>query len=242
MSGPICSLLHATRGRPEKALRTMQLWAERATNPEQVEYVLAWEKSDEATTIHFDAVIPTLNLPWIGGSVMAIRGDFNGSAPAWDAAARASMGELLIQVSDDFDDPPQDWDMALLGRLPTGWEQESHVIAVNDGLRRDKLMTMFICTRWYAEQKGEFLHKGYQSMFSDNDATYLAYRDQSNGNCRVHEARDLLFKHNHHCANPDVPEDDTYRFQNRPEAYASGLKLFNERNPHAYGRDAKLWL
>lgn len=241
MNTPTISLLHATLGRPEKALATMRLWAERAYTPALVEYVLAWEKDDEASTKHFDEVLPTAEMPWADGGVVAIRGAFGGSAPAWAAAAMASSGELLIQVSDDFE-PPEHWDAALLNRLPEKWETEPLVIAVSDGLRRDKLMTMFVCTTAYAAQKGEFLHAGYQSMFSDDDATFRAYHDQAQGKCRVIEARDLVFTHKHHCANPDVPEDDTYRWQNRPEAYEAGKKLFVERNPTAYNKHASLWM
>jgi hypothetical protein len=218
----------------------MHLWAERASNPGEIEYVLAWEREDRATTNHFDATIPGMDVPWIGGSVMAIRGDFGGSAPAWDAAYQVSMGALLVQVSDDFF-PVEHWDIALLGRLPTGWENEPHVIAINDGLRRDRLMCHAICTRAYADLRGEFLHAGYQSMFSDNEFTARAYIGAANGECNVIEARDLLFKHDHHCARGEPP-DATYEWTNRPEAYAAGLKLFNERNPHAYGRDVHLWL
>lgn len=234
------SLLHATKGRPEKAVQAMRLWAERATNPHEIEYVLAYERSDTATGAHLDAVLPTAEMPWHDGGVVVIRGDFGGSAPAWDSAYVASSGNLLVQVSDDFE-PPEHWDTALLNRLPPLWETENMVIAVSDGLRRDKLMTMFICTRAYAIQKGEFLHRGYQSMFSDDDATFIAYKDQSNGNCRVIEARELLFMHKHHCIDNSEP-DETYRWQNRPEAYSAGRKLFTERNPHAYGKEARLWL
>lgn len=234
------SLLHATKGRPEKCIATMRLWAERATNPREIEYVLAVERDDAATLNHLDAILPTAEMPWFEGGVVVIRGAFGGSAPAWNSAYKASTGNLLVQVSDDFE-PPQDWDTALLSRLPPMWENEKCVIAVSDGLRRDKLMTMFVCTRAYADQKGEFLHPGYQSMFSDDDATFLSYKDQSNGNCRVIEARDLLFRHDHHCID-GRPPDATYAWQSRPEAYAAGRKLFWERHPHAYGREARLWL
>lgn len=239
MNGPTISLLHSTRGRPEKCIAAMRLWAERATNPGEIEYVLAYERDDAATESHLDRVLPGANLPWFDGEVVVIRGQFGGSAPAWDSAYKASSGNLLIQVSDDFV-PPPDWDTALLNRLPPMWESERAVIAVSDGLRRDKLLTIFICTRAYADQKGEFLHRGFQSMFSDDDASYLAYRDQSTGNCRVIEARDLVFEHQHH-VKLGIEPDETYRWQNRPEAYAAGQKLFNERNPHANGRDYRLW-
>lgn len=218
----------------------MRLWASRATNPREVEYVLAYERDDTATGAHLDAILPTAEMPWFEGGVVVIRGAFGGSAPAWNSAYKASTGNLLVQVSDDFE-CPQDWDTALLGRLPPLWERENIVIAVSDGLRRDKLMTMFICTRAYADQKGEFICPLFQSMFSDDDVTFTAYKDQSNGNCRIIEARDLLFRHDHHCIDNREP-DATYCWQNRPEAYAAGRKLFMERHPHAYGKEAKLWL
>lgn len=240
MSVPIFSLLHATRGRPAKALATMRLWAERAYTPALIEYVIAYEKSDSETDVALEAYLPTADMPWKDGGVLAIRGDFGGSARAWDAAHKASSGNLLIQVSDDLL-CPEHWDTALLNRLPPQWEEEKIVIAVNDGLRRDKLMTSAICTAAYAKWKGEFLHAGYFSMFSDDDFTFNSYFDQSKGNCRVIEARDLLFEHQHHCKTNAEP-DATYLWTGRPEAYETGKKLFVERNPTAYNKHAKLWI
>lgn len=238
---PTVSLLHATLGRPEKAIATMRLWAERAANPGAVEYVLAWEKDDTASSEHFDTVLQESDVPWFGEGVLAIRGAFGGSCPAWDACYRVSSGALLVQVSDDLECPDH-WDIALLNRLPPMWETEKLVIAVNDGLRRDRLLCHAICTRTYADYRGEFLHKGYQSMFSDNEFSARAYIGASNGECKVIEARDLIFPHIHHCAHPDVPEDETYKFQNRPEAYEKGRELFNQRNPRAFGQLAHLWM
>jgi hypothetical protein len=241
MNTPTVSLLHATKGRPEKCIAAMKLWAERATNPGAIEYIIAYERDDVATEDHLDEVLSSEELPWFSGGALAIRGAFGGSAPAWNAAHKAASGALLVQVSDDSE-PPQDWDAALLNRLSPQWEQERIVIAVSDGLRRDNLMTVAICTAAYAKWKGEFLHPGFQSMYSDDDFSFRAFKHQNEGECRVIPAKELVFLHRHHCANPDVPEDDTYRWQNRPEAYAAGRALFIERNPHAYGKDAKLWL
>lgn len=241
METPTCSLLHATRGRPEKCIATMRLWAERAANPGAIEYIISYEKDDTATEAHLDAILPSAEMPWFDGGVVAIRGNFGGSAPAWDAAYRASSGALLVQVSDDFE-CPADWDIALLNRLPAQWEQEKIVVAVSDALRRDRLQTMAVCTRAYADYRGEFMHKGYQSMFADNEYTARAYIGASNGECSVIEARDLVFTHRHHCAHPEVPDDDTYRHQNSKEAYEKGRELFNQRNPRAYGQLAHLWM
>lgn len=234
---PSISLLHSTLWRPEKAIACMQLWASRCSCPGDVEYVIAYERDDKSTEAALDNFLPEYEAPWAHGGVVVIRGDFKGSAPAWDAAYRASSGDLLVQVSDDFS-CPVDWDVALLARLPAGWEGKPIVIAVNDGLRRDKMLTMFVCTRNYAELAGEFLHKGYQGVFSDSEATHRAYLRHETGLATVIEARDLLFTHNHHCKSNE-PEDATYAHQNSPEAYEAGKKLFMERNPGAGGG---LWM
>lgn len=112
------------------------------------------------------------------------------------------------------------------------------VIAVDDGLRRDKMLTMLVCTRAYAELAGEFLHPGYRGVFSDSEATVRAYNRHTDKQAEVIEARDLLFEHLHHCKTGE-PEDDTYKQQNSTEAYVYGKALFMERNP---GCGEGMWL
>lgn len=225
MSGPTVSCLHATRGRPEKALATMRLWAERATNPGDIEYVLAYEKGDAATEAHLDAVLPSANMPWFEGGVLAIRGDFGASCPAWNAAYQASSGKVLIQVSDDML-PPADYDTAILARLPTCWEVEPFVVAVADSNRKDRLLTTLVASRTFCEEEGCFLYPKYKSVWSDGDATFRAYKRKC-----VIEARDLVFEHKHPFFDKSVPMDSTYAMQNDTIRYYEGEKLFSERFP-----------
>lgn len=225
MSTPVVSLLHATRGRPEKALSTMRLWAERAYTPALVEYVIAYEKEDTATGDALDAYLPAAEVPWFDGSVVAIRGDFGGSAPAWNAAYGVCSGNLVIQVSDDME-PVQHYDTALLNRLPQGWEEQPHVIATADSNRKDRLLTTFIATRAFCESEGCFLFPGFKSVWSDGDATYRAYKRKC-----VIEARDIAFTHKHPFFDRSVSMDSTYAAQNEPVRYADGERLFTERHP-----------
>lgn len=225
MSIPTISLLHSTKGRPAKALATMRLWAERAYTPALVEYVLAWEKNDEASTKHFDEMLPTADMPWSEGGVVAIRGDFQGSCPAWNAAYSVSSGSLIIQVSDDME-PIEHYDTALLNRLPQGWEEQPHVIATADSNRKDRLLTTFIATRAFCESEGCFLFPGFKSVWSDGDATYRAYKRKC-----VIEARDIAFTHKHPFFDRSVAMDATYAAQNEPVRYADGERLFTERHP-----------
>lgn len=224
MNGITISLLHATRWRPEKAIACMRLWMERAEKPQDIEYIFAFERDDVASDV---AIEKALDNPdgITFGQVSAIRGNFGGSAPAWNAAYKASSGSLLIQVSDD-QEPPHHYDAAILTRLPTDWQEKPLVVAVGDSNRNDSLLTTLVATRKFCDEEGCFLFPGYKSVWSDGDATYRAYKRNA-----VVEARDLVFEHKHPFFNKSVPMDDTYKLQNEPIRYAEGEAIFNGRHP-----------
>jgi hypothetical protein len=214
------SLLHATYKRPEKALECYRAWRARAIDVSGLEYIFAVNATDGDT-------LEALHVANYPGNLVI--GDFKGSAPAWNQAARLSSGEWLVQVSDDFV-PPDGWDEWLRGRTnecPT-------VVAVADGFRKDSLITMAICNRAYYELEGYFLHPMYRSVFSDDHFTYRALKRAKIGTALLLDCRDVVFRHEHHYHVPDqVPMDETYARQNAPEAYAEGAKIFAAMNPEA---------
>lgn len=236
----VISLLHATKGRPDKAALALRMWHDRMINPHNAEYIFACEEDDPSHEVLLDslAVMPRRF------GVLVIEGNYEGSAPAWNAAYKKSSGQLLIQVSEDME-PPEAWDRTLLSRLTSlhgeDWPKHPVVVAVADGFRTDKLFTTFICTRAYAEMQGEFIHPGYQSVFSDNEATYRAYRSQRDGKAAIIEARDLVFFHRHAYHDSSVPFDAVYANQNSADAYSKGAALFAKRNPDAMGKDRRIW-
>jgi hypothetical protein len=225
------SILHATRGRPEKAVAAMKMWEARAAAPSAIEYIFAVDEEDEHTQRNL------IFGPTKFYHVFVCFNEGRGSAPAWNTAAKRSVGHILIQASDDFQCPDA-WDVKLMRRLYTN---APTVIAVSDGYRNDSLLTMAICNRARYDQQGEFLHPGYASVFSDDDFSYKAYRDERDGKCAVINARDLVFKHEHHYHNKTVPFDATYERQNSPENYEQGRKLFFERNPEAATDGLRNW-
>ncbi len=206
-----------------KALDTMRLWLVRCADPKQVEYIFAVDEDDVESAKQIVANIGEDGERW--GDVQIVTNEGVGCAPAWDTAYRESSGNLLIQVSDDVVPPPS-WDRLLLGKLPEGWEKMPLVIAVNDGLRKDRLMCVAIATADYANECGYFISPDYFGIFSDNEFSIRAYASG-----HVIEARDLLFKHEHHCCTPHVADDDTYRRQSSEKAYKNGLATFQKRNP-----------
>lgn len=224
----LLSLLHATRGRPAKAVAAYKMWHERAhAYAPEIEHVFSTDFDDETSGELYNLMLesePRQN--W------HITANANkGSAEAWNNAYKASKGRLLIQVSDDME-PPDNWAASLHMTAPSSWAG-LQVIAVSDGYRRDKLLTTFICTRAYADMQGEFICPDYVSVFSDDDASYRAWKASQEGRCVLINARELVFKHRHHYHDKSVPWDETYARQNAAEAYAQGQRLFLERNPEA---------
>jgi len=236
MSTPTFSLLHATYGRPVKAIAAMRMALERAAMPEGVEYIFAVNNDDESRH--------QLLGKWMGAPFRYVYGDFPGSAAAWDAAAKVSTGKILVQMSDDMELPDR-WDHAILNAIhgcawSKDWEQQPFVIAVAEHYRHDDLLTMAICNRARYEQQGHFIYPGYTSMFSDDEFSCRAYADAADGLCVLIKAPQIVVRHE----NPyhtGAPQDNTLLRQNSPEAYAQGQRLFVERNHQLLTRGFRTW-
>jgi hypothetical protein len=230
---PEFSILHATRGRPEKALNALARWMTTARDPSAVEYIVAVDDDDKVSHFNFekmDKIWPTMRLVVNTGQ---------GSVSAWNEAAKESTGEILIQAQDDVE-PPAHWDLWIREKRLLVKDQP-FVVAVSDGFRKDSLLITAICNRMRYEQQGHFLYRGYFSVFSDDEFTIRAYADERDGLCKVINARNLTFLHRHHYHDKSVPYDETYRRENSPEAYAIGQKVFMERNKHLVDLGFKTW-
>lgn len=236
MTTPLCSLLHATYGRPEKAVAAMRDALAKAAMPESVEYIFAVNTDDSETAT---ALLPFKDAPkpekqWVNKIVIR---NFSGSVPAWNAAAKASTGRILVQMQDDLE-LPQDWDSTLCwtveAQLPN-WDTPA-VIRVSDGFRKDELLCTAIINRARYEQVGYFLWSEYNSVFSDDEFSVRAYADSDRpegdmGRCQLLDRRDLVFRHNN-LYHLKQPEDATCKRQNSAENYHQGGELFYKRNAH----------
>lgn len=202
--GPRISLVHATRGRPDQAARARGLWLERAAHAEAIEHFFVVDEDDEASR------------PLNQFRCYTVRGGF-GPVAAWNFGAQQSVGEVVIQMSDDWE-PPQDWDSAILSRLDV---TKPEVLRVSDGSRGDGLICMAIVTRPYLKLIGGHLfHPGFFSMFSDNWFTMQAERASV-----IVDAPQLVFKHLHPMLGHGEM-DETYARSNSLLHYAEGFQLF----------------
>jgi hypothetical protein len=213
---PRISLLHATRGRPQQALEAREKWIKAAAKPARIEHIFGIDCDDHASQTA---------LAKLGHRIVLQNG--GGCVAAWNIAAEASTGDVLVQLSDDWT-PVPGWDEEFVWRLRD--VNQPGVLRPSDGHRRDDLLCMAILTRARLRQQGEFLHGGYVGIYSDDEFSFRAYQDGV-----VIDARDLVLTHDHPNYNPAVEMDETYLNQNSPERDKAGRKIFLTRNPRAKG-------
>jgi hypothetical protein len=223
-NGSRFSLIHATRGRPEQAIKTRDYFFQAAVCPLGVEHIFAIDEDDaESLTAlkHYRHVV--VKNP-------------NGCVKAWNAAAAVSTGNVLVQLSDDWM-PCLEWDercwKALEGAAKNAGGTVADtplVLAVSDTHRNDHLICMAILTRArYEQQNKEMFSSEYFGVFSDNEFSVRAYQSS----VVVDARKTIAFQHNHplFAGKPAAEWDETHRRQNAPERYIEGQAIFNRRNP-----------
>jgi tetratricopeptide (TPR) repeat protein len=207
---PRISLLHATRGRWAKATTMMNTWMSRAVDPFRVEHIFAIDEDDTESREKL-ARFRHIIVPAGGYSVAA-----------WNAAAKAATGDVLVQMADDFL-PPPDWDKGILDAIG-GNVFAPTVLRVNDGLRKDGLITMAVVTRRWLEQEGTLFDPAFRNVYSDNDLTARAREAGA-----IIEAPHLLFEHQHPIAGK-AETDATYERGNDPAEYARAEAIYKAKH------------
>lgn len=239
---PIISLVHATRGRPRQASIARKMWLDLAEHPEAVEHLFVIDIDDERSRplcrMHHLLVEP------------------KGCVHAWNEGAKATIGKVLVQLSDDWV-PPAKWDTMILERLATGIldrNPESAAFAAKVGKSAmDYVFDNPDCEQqWMPEDK-----KAAVLAVSDGHRTdgllcmaimtrarleaqnglwfhpefFGVYSDNWFSHCAyrdgvVIEAQDLVFEHKHPAWDDSPLWDATYARQNDPKRYAEGSEVY----------------
>lgn len=199
------SLLHATRGRSEKAKACRDLWLNSAENPNQIEHIFAIDDDDMDSLTNISST-----------RVIVPRG--KGCVQAWNAAAEKCSGDILIQLSDDWV-PTKHWDTTILNEFA---DQEGEcVLAISDGHRTDDLLCMAILNRKRYQKQGFLFHPAFISVFSDDYFTWAAKKDGV-----LKNAKHIVFEHQHPIFGK-AQMDATYQHSNSPDKFAHGHLTFN---------------
>jgi hypothetical protein len=201
--GAKISLLHATRGRFQQAAAARRKWMEKAANQDAIEHIFALD-ADDAESLQYLTLWRNVVVAPGGGPVRA-----------WNAAAQACNGHVLIQLSDDWE-PPMGWDQIILDRI--GDASKPAVLQVSDGHRTDDLLCMAILTRARYIEQGYLFHPDFFSMYSDNWFSECAFRDAV-----VINAKDVVIEHMHPLfGNGAADMDEIYARSNSHENYQAG--------------------
>lgn len=218
-NGRRISLLHATRGRPEKALECRTNFMRAAANQFAVEHIFAID-ADDATSL--EALKLYRNV---------IVKEPRGCVKAWNLAAEASSGHVLVQLSDDWM-PCYNWDTLIWDTLTKAGDPTAKpmVLQVSDSQRNERgdgLLCMAVLTRARYKQQGHLFAPDYFGVFSDNEFSLRAQQDGV-----LVDGWHIKFLHQHpvYEGKPFTEWDDTHRRQNAPERYADGEATFRYRN------------
>lgn len=207
------TLLHATRGTPDRALATRQIWLDRATHPDRIEHIFGIQSDDDASVHAFIDYAHGVSVPppeWASSSVAN-----------WNTAAALSSGEILIVIADDLT-PPQGWDDQV-EKLPPG--DKEWACYVPDTVRQDGLMCHPILSRALYNKRGYVFHPDYFGVFCDNDFTVRTQLE-----CPILQVKGLQWNHDHP-SNGTRKEDDIVRHQNSEAAYHYGATKFSDMWP-----------
>lgn len=149
------SIIHPSRGRPEKSLKTIDNWLLYATN--EVEIILSNDNDDP------------LAYRYITAYTERIIRDNRSCVDAINKAAEIATGNIFVVVSDDTDCFPG-WDEALLKELEG---KEDYLLKTDDGIQ-DYIVTMTVMDRKYYERDGFIYHPDFFHQFADTYLTCLA--------------------------------------------------------------------
>jgi hypothetical protein len=154
------SLIHATRGRPQRCLEVRQEWLSKAVHPENVEHIFGVDADDLET---IGAITP-LRLV----IVLEPRGCFK----AYNAAASVCSGDLILPIEDDLH-CEQGWD-DLVREVMAPHINEIATLAVCDG---QNACIEWAFTRAFYKARGLY-HKDYFGLFADTEIRTRLRQDE----------------------------------------------------------------
>lgn len=213
------SIIHPSRGRPKQALKTFNKWITWIVrNGIEYEYILSLDFDDPKKVDY----ISEFGLPCFDGKTTHLLAFHNRSAiDAVNNAAHFSKGDIIIQIADDFDCPP-DWGKWIIDATKgkTDW-----ILKTLDGIQ-PWIITLPIVDRAYYNRFGYIYHPDYQHMFCDTEMSCVA--DLTGRRITAN----IPFKHNHYSVGGAVKDTISERAD---KTWEQGEKLFLSRYRQNFG-------
>lgn len=208
------SILHPSRSRPAQAAATAKAWLSSAKYPEDIQYLIGIDADDPKRNeyerlIHQNEVLSGMGIGFTFG-------ENKNAIEAVNRTAKYAEGDLLIQASDDFNQPPFHWDAYLIEQLQG---KSDYVVKTQDGLQRT-LVTLPIMDRVYYERYGYIYHPDYSHMYSDQELTAVAHMTG-----KIIELS-IRIPHNHYSTGRTVKDAVN---QKADSTYGTGAQVFERR-------------
>jgi glycosyltransferase involved in cell wall biosynthesis len=201
------SIVHPSRGRPQKAFKTAMQWMS-SCGLDDIEYILSIDSNDYLKKEYqrlFD-----------GYRILV--SDNRSAVDAINRAAEQTIGDIIIVVSDDFT-CPRNWGK-LIERAAK--DRTDFVMKVNDGVQ-NWIVTLPIIHRKYYERFGYIYYPGYRHMFCDTELTHVADLLK-----KIIVRNDLLFRHEHYSVTKQPKDEVTKKadatWNHGKELYLSRVK------------------
>lgn len=207
------SVIHPSRERAKLAFKTAENWFKKADN--RFEYILSLDQSDQTKELYYQLYLNQFPdaLCCLNQNISAIE--------AVNKAAKISIGDILIIISDDFD-CPEHWDTLLLKAL----DGKSDFVLKTDDLYQPTLVSLPIMDRIFYERYGYIYYPGYKHMFCDQEMTAAALMTGK------YLKSSLVFPHNHYTTGK-TPKDEIN--VKNDLTWRQGETLFNERLKTNFG-------
>lgn len=206
----LISLIHPSRGRPEKSIETVKLWIQHASS-----YIQVVPSIDDD-----DPKLEDYKYYFQGNSYLTISKN-RSVVDAINNAAKIASGDILIVVSDDTE-CFENWDdylmIAIAGR-------KDFILKTQDGIQ-PWIITMPVMDRTYYNRFGYIYYPSYQHMFCDTELTMVA--DLTGRKI----TSDLLFPHRQYSVTGEKPDEVNKRADS---TWNQGEKLFLERLKTNFG-------
>lgn len=206
-------MLHATRGRPQQALKVRDHWLSNSDGPNQIEYIFACNITDQPSVSGLADYAPVITPHMEGVTAVA----------NWNAAAAVSKGDVLLVIADDLYCKPK-WDSFIRGifesRLDQPW-----VLMLGDRDQIGAVMRHPCVNRRYYEKIGYIFYPEYRGVYADNDFTLEAICNHC-----ILDGRELELEHH----NPFIAQRMHGDFSNQPDAVT---QMMNEPEEYKYGKN-----
>lgn len=159
-------VVHPSRNRPLQATETARKWWTSAAKQNMITYYLALDNDDSELNRYYRHSHPALHL-LIEDNTSAIEAINNTVA----YATNKEEWDIVIVVSDDFNQPPYHWDLALTEALKG---KSDYIVKTDDGLQ-PWIITLPIMDRVYYDRFGYIYNPVYQHMYSDTEMTAVGH-------------------------------------------------------------------